>query len=123
MNKRLTIECIKIHEDINFTEELEGESTIGYIDDNDRHIKVLYLEDNLGKYLSLVYAIEKKENYEEVMNRLSRWIINGRYELLGNQIILCSILPILDENLLKKQIIHAMSEIWDMNNIARNTPE
>ena len=123
MNKRLAIECIKIHEDINFTEELEGESTIGYIDDNDRHIKVLYLEDNLGKYLSLVYAIEKKENYEEVMNRLSRWIINGRYELLGNQIILCSILPILDENLLKKQIIHAMSEIWDMNNIARNTPE
>ena len=123
MNKRLTIECIKIHEDINFTEELEGESTIGYIDDNDRHIKVLYLEDNLGKYLSLVYAIEKKENYEEVMNRLSRWIINGRYELLGNQIILCSILPILDENLLKKQIIHAISEIWDMNNIARNTPE
>ena len=123
MDKRLAIECIKIHEDINFTEQLEGENIIGYVDDNDRHIKVLYLEDNLGKYLSLVYTIDKKENYKEVMNRLSRWIINGRYELLGNQIILCSIFPILDENLLKKQILHALSEIWDMNNIARNTPE
>lgn len=122
MDKRLCIECIKAIEHINFTESIEGENTIGYIDDNNRHIKVLYLEDNMGKYIALSFATVKKDNIQAASKELSRRVINGRFEVCEDTVILSSIFPILDTQFLYKQIGHALLEIWDMNNIIENAP-
>ena len=118
-DKRLCIECIKAINGINFTESIDGENTIGYITDNDRRIKVLYLEDTIGKYIALAFPSAKKDNYEAALELLSRWIINGRHEVCDDAIILSSIFPILDTQFLYKQINHALLEIWDMNNIIK----
>lgn len=122
-DRRLIIECIKHFEDIKFTENIEGEYKIGYIDCDSRRIDVQYRRDNLGKYIILVYAIEKKSNAHKVSEYLSRWLVNGRHEILEDRIVFFSVFPVLDEHFLGKQILHALAEIWDMNNIARNTPE
>ena len=122
MDKRLCIECIKATERINFSESIEGDSTIGYIDDNHRHIKVLYLEDNIGKYIALAFAAIKKDNIQAVSKELSRRVINGRYEVCEDVVILSSIIPFLDTQFLYKQIEHALLEIWDMNNIIEYAP-
>lgn len=122
MDKRFCIECIKAIERIKFSESIEDENTIGYIDDNNRHIKVLYLEDNIGKYIALAFAAVKKDNIQSVSKELSRRIINGRFEVCEDVVILSSIFPILDTQFLYKQIEHALLEIWDMNNIIENAP-
>ena len=123
MDKRLCIEWIKTINSIDFQESIEGENTIGYITDNDRLIKVFYLEDNIGKYLAFAFRAVKKDNYQSVSKQLSRRIVNGRYEVCEDMIILSSIFPILDTQFLYKQINHALLEIWDMNNIVENAPE
>ena len=120
MDKRIAIECIKLFENIKFSEQIEGSNTIGYINYANKQIKVLYHEDNLGKYISLVYLIENITNTDIISNRLSKWIINGRYEVEDDKIFLWSICPILDEQFLGKQIQHALTEIWDMTNIVKN---
>lgn len=122
MDKRLCIECIKAIERIKFSESIEDENTIGHIDDNNRHIKVLYLEDNIGKYIALAFAAVKKDNIQSVSKELSGRIINGRFEVCEDVVILSSIFPILDTQFLYKQIEHALLEIWDMNNIIENAP-
>ena len=122
MDKRLCIECIKAIERINFSESIEGENTIGYIDDHNRHIKVLYLEDCLGKYVALTFSAAKKDNIQAVSIELSRRVINGRFEVCEDMVILSSIFPILDTQFLYKQIEHALLEIWDMNNIIDYAP-
>lgn len=48
MDKRIAIECIKLFENIKFSEQIEDSNTIGYINYANKQIKVLYLEDNLG---------------------------------------------------------------------------
>lgn len=123
MDKRLCIECIKAINGINFTESIEGENTIGYFTDNDRLIKVLYLEDNIGKYIALAFCAVKKDNYQTVSELLLQRIVNGKHEVCEDMIILSSIFPILDTQFIFKQINHALLEIWDMNNIAENAPE
>ncbi len=122
-NQRRAIEWIKQLEDINFKGEIEGEDVIGYIDDHDGHIEVQYLEDNLGKYIALVLPVEKKNNALKASKSLSRWIVNGRHEILEDKNILRSIFPLLDERFIGKQMHHALLEIWDMKNIVRNTPK
>ena len=122
MDKRLCIECIKAIERIKFSESIDDENTIGYIDDYNRHIKVLYLEDNIGKYIALAFAAVKKDNIQSVSKELSGRIINGRFEVCEDVVILSSIFPILDTQFLYKQIEHALLEIWDMNNIIKNAP-
>ena len=62
-DRRLCIELIKTCETIKFTEKIEDGNTIGYIDDFDRQVKVLYLEDNIGKYVSLEYSAVKKKQF------------------------------------------------------------
>ena len=122
MNKQLCIECLKTIVDIKFSESIEKNNTIGYITDGNRRIKVLYSRDNIGQYLSLVYAAVKKENYQTVSQELNRRIINGRHEVCNDMILLCSIIPILDAQFLPMQIKHALLEIWDMNNIVEYAP-
>ena len=117
IDKRLCIECIKMLENIRFTESIEGENTIGYIDDNNRHIKVLYIEDNLGGNIALEFLAKKGDIAQYVSDRLSRRVINGRYKVCDDGIILSSVFPILDEQFLNKQIRHALLEIWKMNNV------
>lgn len=123
MDKRLAIECLNYLEDIHFSEVTEDTNTIGYIDDNNRHIKVLFLENPVGKYLALAYSVDKGENPNKAIEYLSRWVINSRFELCSDVFILSSIFPILDESFLHKQINHALKEIWDMTTIIKNTPK
>lgn len=122
-SKRQTIERIKHIENIKFTKSIEGEYTIGYIDDGCRHIEVQYRRDNLGRYIRLVYNVEKKSNAHEVSKYLSRWLVNGRHEILEDRIELSSVFPLIDEHVLGEQLRHAVLEIWDMSNIAKNTLE
>ena len=120
MDKRIVIELIKLFENIKFTEQPEGDETIGYIQDHYRRIQVSFLEDNMGKYLKLSYVMEITDGIEEILSNLSSRIVNGRYRMLGNDIILYSIIPILDEKFLKVQLEHALSEIWDMSTIVNH---
>lgn len=117
MDKRTIIELIKLFDYIKFTERLEGEDTIGYIQDHDRTIQVSFLEDNIGKYLKLSFTIENIDKSEEMLSELSSRIVNGRWYLLHNSIILYTIIPIINETFLKEQFEHGLSEIWDMSNI------
>ena len=123
MDKRLCIECIKMLENIRFIESIEDENIIGYIDDNNRHIKVFYLEDNLGAYIALAFLAKTWGNTQYVSEYLSRRIINGRHEVRDDCIILSSIFPILDVQFLNKQIRHALLEIWAMNDVVENAPK
>jgi hypothetical protein len=115
MNKRLAIKMIKLFDDIHFTEHLEGENVIGYIQFCDITIQVCFLEDNMGKYLKLSFKIDNIKRVDEILNDLSLRIVYGRWEIVENSIILHSLIPILDKSFLQKQIVHSLSEIWDMS--------
>lgn len=120
--KKDAINCIKQFEDFQFIEQIEGENVIGYINDHDRTIQVSFLTDNMGRYLELSHSIETdKTNIEKSIPYLSRWIVNGRYKVCNDFIIVYSIFPILDENLMYKQIAHALKEIWDMSTIVNSS--
>lgn len=122
LDKRIVIELIKCIEKIQFTEQIEGDAVIGYINDHGRVIQVSFLADNLGQYLQLSYSIKSnKENINESVPYLSRWFINGRHKIEGDTIVVYSVLPLIDEAFISKQITHALSEIWDMNNVV-NSP-
>lgn len=124
-SKQLCIERIKFLDNINFVEQIEGKYTIGYIEHycTDR-IKVLYLEDNLGSYVSLLYVMEMKNNCDSVCDNLSRKIVNGRFDISGANIILTSTFPILDPDMtfFNKQLSHALLEIWDMSTVVNTAP-
>jgi hypothetical protein len=116
------IELIKSIEKIQFTEQREDDGVIGYINDYNRIIQVSFLGDNLGKYLKLSYLIKTNEdNIKKSIPFLSRWFVNGRYIIEGDTIVVYSVFPIIDELFLSKQITHALSEIWDMNNVVNST--
>lgn len=122
LEKRIVIELIKCIEKIQFTEQIEGDVIIGYINDNDRVVQVSLLADNLGQYLKLFYPIKSnEENIKKSIPYLSRWFVNGRYKIEGDSIVVYSVLPFIDETFLDKQITHALSEIWDMNNVVNST--
>ena len=116
--KKKAIESIKRIGKVHFVEEIEGEHKIGFINDHDRIIHVSYLRDNLGGYIELSFMTEEIKNLKNATSYLSRWFVNGRYEICGNTLRLFSICPILDTPSLKKLISHALMEIWDMNNVA-----
>ena len=116
--KRKAVKRLSSLKDIQFIGEIEGENTIGHIKDHDRVIHVSYLRDNLGSYIELSFMTKEITNVKNATSYLSRWFVNGRYEICGNTIRLFSIFPILDTSSLKKLISHALLEIWDMNNIA-----
>lgn len=120
MDKRIATELIKLFENINFTEHFEGDEIVGSIQDHDRIIQVSFLGDNLGKYLKLSYTVEINNNLEDIQFNLSSRIVNGRYSLVENSIVLYSIVPMLDERFVGKQLEHALSEIWDMTTIVRH---
>ena len=118
IEKRQAIKRLSSFKDIQFIEEIEGENTIGHIKDHGRIIQVSYLRDNLGGYIELSFMTEEIKNLKNATSYLSRWFINGRYEICCNTIRLFSIFPILDTPSLRKLISHALLEIWDMNNVA-----
>ena len=120
MDKRIATELIKLFENINFTEHVEGDEIVGSIQDHDRIIQVSFLGDNMGKYLKLSYTVEINNNLEDIQFNLSSRIVNGRYSLVENSIVLYSIVPMLDERFVGKQLEHALSEIWDMTTIVRH---
>ena len=120
MDKRIATELIKLFENINFTEHFEGDEIVGSIQDHDRIIQVSFLGDNMGKYLKLSYTVEINNNLEDIQFDLSSRIVNGRYSLVENSIVLYSIVPMLDERFVGKQLEHALSEIWDMTTIVRH---
>lgn len=120
MDKRIATELIKLFENINFTEHFEGNEIVGSIQDHDRIIQVSFLGDNMGKYLKLSYTVEINNNLEDIQFNLSSRIVNGRYSLVENSIVLYSIVPMLDERFVGKQLEHALSEIWDMTTIVRH---
>ena len=124
-DRRLCIERIKTCENIKFTEKIEDLYTIGYIDDHNGQIKVSYLADNVGRYVSLEYDAVKKNNSDYVSRVLERRSVHGRHYVLEDKIVLVSTFPILDEdmNYFHKQLHHALLEIWDMNSIAEHAPE
>ena len=118
---RIIIELIKCFEDIQFTEQIDG-NRIGYIQDNDRTVQVSLLADNIGQYLELSYPIKTdNENIEKSEPYLQRWFVNGRYKVCNDTIVVYSVIPFLDETYLYKQITHSLSEIWDMNNVVNST--
>ena len=124
LDKRIVIELIKCIEKIQFTEQIEGDAVIGYINDNGRVIQVSFLADNLGQYLQLSYPIKSnEENINESVPYLSRWFINGRHKIEGDTIVVYSVLPLIDEAFMSKQITHALSEIWDMNNVLKSVSQ
>jgi len=101
---------------IHFTAKTVGDDVIGYIDDNERHMEVQYLEDNLGKYIALVLPMET-DYTEDASMYLKRWIVNGRHELRDGKIVLSTIFPVLGKAGFEKLLKHALLEIWDMSNI------
>jgi hypothetical protein len=118
----IAIELIKNIGKIQFTEQIERDDLIGYINDHDRIIQVSFLRDNLGQYLKLSYPIKTNdENIKKSIPYLSRWFVNGRFKIFEDTIFVYSIIPILDETFMYKQIVHALSEIWDMNNVVNST--
>lgn len=117
--KRILIEYLKCIDNIKFTEQVNGEC-IGVIHDNVRDINVFYRADNLGQYLELSYISEYVGSAQLVQKYLYRWFVNGRFEIEGDSVRLYSIIPVLDETYLSKQIIHALDEIWDMANVAKS---
>ena len=122
MDKRIVIELIKCFDNIKFTEQIEGDVVIGYINDHNRIVQVSFLADNLGQYLKLSYPIKtNEENIKKSIPYLSRWFVNGRFKIEGDTVDVYSVLPIIDEMFLGKQITHALSEIWDMNNVVNST--
>lgn len=125
LTKQEAIELIKKLEDphFHFEEKVIGEDTIGYADDNDRHMEVRFLEDNLGQYISLKLHVKKEISKADALMYLTRWIVNGRFEGSEDGIVISSTFPILDTSFIGKQMDHALIEMWDMNNIIRNTPE
>lgn len=117
--KKKAIESIQRVGKVRFVEEIEGEHKIGFINDHDRIVQVSLLADNLGQYLELSYAIKTdNENIEKSIPYLQRWFVNGRYKVCNDTITVYSVIPILDETFLYKQIAHSLSEIWDMNIVA-----
>ena len=122
MDKRIVIELIKCFDNIKFTEQIEGDVVIGYINDHSRVVQVSLLADNLGQYLKLSYPIKtNEENIRKSIPYLLRWFVNGRFKIEGDTVDVYSVLPIIDEMFLSKQITHALSEIWDMNNVVNST--
>lgn len=119
MNKRIATELIKLFKNINFTEHFEGDEIVGSIQDHDRIIQVSFLGDNMGRYLKLSYTVEINNNLEDIQFNLSSRIVNGRYSLVENSIVLYSIVPLLDERFVGKQLEHALNEIWDMTTVIR----
>lgn len=120
MDRRIATELIKLFDNINFTEHFEGDEIIGSIQDYDRIIQVSFIGDNMGNYLKLSYTVEINNNLEDIQFNLSSRIVNGRYSLVENSIVLYSIVPMLDEKFVGKQLEHALSEIWDMTTIVRH---
>ena len=108
---RVIVELIKCFEDIQFTEQIDG-NRIGYIQDNDRTVQVDFLGDNLGRYLMLFYKAENVNNIEEVDRNLSERFMNGRHMIDGNCVILYTIFPLLNETFVQEQIKHGLSEIF-----------
>ena len=122
LDKKIVIEIIKCIGKIQFTEQTESDDVIGYINDSDRVVQVSLLADNLGQYLKLSYPIKSNEkNIKKSMPYLLRWFVNGRHKIEGYTIVVYSVLPFIDEAFLSKQITHALSEIWDMNNVVNST--
>ena len=118
MEKRKAIKRLRSLKDFQFIEEIEGENTIGHIEDHGSIIQVSYLRDTIGSYIELSFMTGEITNVANAASYLSRWFINGRYEICCNNIRLFSIFPILDTPSLRKLISHALLEIWDMNNVA-----
>lgn len=119
-DKRILIEYIKKYVGgIQFTEHIDGDC-IGIIHDNVRDIDVMYRRDNLGQYLELSYSSNYVGSAKMVQGYLSRWFVNGRFEIKGDSVRLFSIIPVLDNAYLSKQIKHALIEIWDMYNVAKS---
>jgi len=78
----IAIELIKNIGKIQFTEQIERDDLIGYINDHDRIIQVSFLRDNLGQYLKLSYPIKTNdENIKKSIPYLSRWFVNGRFKI------------------------------------------
>lgn len=124
LSKRIAIELIKLFEDIAFEEYINGEYTVGYISDNDRKIEVLFLSDNIGDYFKLQYPIVGSECCSnEVEQQITERVVNGRHCVCNGNLVLSTIVPILDERFLYQQIKHALDEIWDMYCVAYGCPK
>ena len=107
---RIIIELIKCFEDIQFTEQIDG-NRIGYIQDNDRTVQVSFLGDNVGRYIMLFYEVKNANNIEKVDTNLSERFINGRHIMDGNRVILYTIFPLLNETFVREQIKQGLSEM------------
>lgn len=119
---RVIVELIKCFEDIQFTEQIDG-NRIGCIQDNDRTVQVSFFGDNVGKYIMLFYEVEDVNNIEKVDTNLSERFINGRHMIDGNRVILYTIFPLLNETFVREQIKQGLSEIWDMNNVLKSVSQ
>lgn len=118
---RVIVELIKCFEDIQFTEQIDGD-VIGYINDHNRIIQVSLLADNMGQYLELSLTIKTdNENIKKSIPYLQRWFVNGRHRVSNDAIDVYSVIPILDETFLYKQIAHSLLEIWDMNCVVNSS--
>lgn len=122
--KRTAIELIKYFEDIAFEESICGENTVGYITDGSRKIEVLFLSDNIGDYFKFQYPMVGSEYCsKDVERQLTERIVNGKHYILDDNLILSTVVPILDEKFLRQQIKHALDVIWDMYCVAYGCPK
>jgi hypothetical protein len=61
------------------------------------------------------------ENIQKTTPYLERWFVNGGYRIFNDTIDVYSVIPILDETYLYKQITHSLLEIWDMSNVVNSS--
>ena len=61
------------------------------------------------------------ENIQKTTLYLERWFVNGRYRIFNDTIDVYSVIPILDETYLYKQITYSLLEIWDMSNVVKSS--
>ena len=61
------------------------------------------------------------ENIQKTTPYLETWFVNGRYRIFNDTIDVYSVIPILDETYLYKQITYSLLEIWDMSNVVNSS--
>lgn len=134
MRERLTdkalVKLFKQFNDIQFTERNIGShqeakvrsrsnlgNVIGHIQHYGRSIQVSCVEDKMGQYIVLAYIEGNIMGMEDLTSDLSKRIINSRFQVEDDKIIVNVLCPIHDDNISHNNIVHALWELWDMGTV------
>lgn len=136
MNRRQTIEYLKLLDRTDFTEETDIlpddcddprlyyylHPKIGYITDYGEQYKVEYLEDNIGKYVAISFVYDG--GTQHTVDYASSKIIEGRCRLMDNgNILLMTMFPLIEVTFIPKQLSQGLREMREMINLCKYAPE